>query len=113
MVDHNRSDGQLCDRIFQNFCGKIFPVLEHRPDGMARSSKRTHVRCKVISITGFARSDQGVGAFGRLNFNTQFPYLIRVRPDHKGETSGRLKSNRQLPYTMHHRPDHSCQAFGQ
>jgi hypothetical protein len=68
---------------------------------------------QVISITGFAPPDQGAGAFGRLNFSTQFPYLMRVRPDHKGETSGRLKSNRQLPYTMHQRPDHSCQMSGQ
>jgi hypothetical protein len=67
---------------------------------------------QVISITGFARPDQGAGASGRLNFSTQFPYLMRVRPDHKGETSGRLKSNRQLPYTMHQRPDHSFQMSG-
>jgi hypothetical protein len=67
---------------------------------------------QVISITGFARLDQGAGASGWLNFNTQFPYLIRVRPDHKEETSGRLKSNRQLPYTMHQRLDHSCQLSG-
>jgi hypothetical protein len=68
---------------------------------------------QVISITGFARSDHGAGASGRLNFNTQFPYLMRVSPDYEGETSGRLKSNRQLPYTMHQRPDHSCQMSGQ
>jgi hypothetical protein len=67
---------------------------------------------QVISITGFAHPDQGAGASGRLNFSTQFPYLMRVRPDFKGETSGRLKSNRQLPYTMHQRPDHSCQMSG-
>jgi hypothetical protein len=67
---------------------------------------------QVISITGFARLDQGAGASGRLNFSTQFPYLMRVRPDHKEETSGRLKSNRQLPYTMHQHPDHSCQMSG-
>jgi hypothetical protein len=74
---------------------------------------RTDARpLQVISITGFAHTDQGAGASGRLNFNTQFPYLIRVRPDHKGETFGRLKSNRQLPYTMHQRPDHSCQMPG-
>jgi hypothetical protein len=74
---------------------------------------RTDARpLQVISITGFARLNQGAGASGRLNFNTQFPYLIRVRPDHKGETSRRLKSNRQLPYTMHQRPDHSCQMSG-
>jgi hypothetical protein len=64
---------------------------------------------QVISITGFARPNNGAGASGRLNFNTQFPYLMRVRPDHEGETSGLLKSNRQLPYTMHQRLDHSCQ----
>jgi hypothetical protein len=88
---------------------------------------------QVISITGFARPDQEAGVSGRLNFSTQFPYLMRVRLDHKGETSGRLnfstqfpylmrvhpdhkgetfkqlKLNRQLPYTMHQRPDHSCQ----
>jgi len=51
-------------------------------------------------------------ASGRLNFNTQFPYLMRVCLDHEGETSGRLKSNQQLPYTMHQRPDHSYQMFG-
>jgi len=67
---------------------------------------------QVISITGFARPDQGVGVSGLLNFCTQFPYLMRGRSDHKGETSGRLKSNRQLPYMMHQRPDHSCQMSG-
>jgi hypothetical protein len=67
---------------------------------------------QVISITGFARPDHGAGASGQLNFNTQFPYLMRVRPDHEGETFGRLKSNRQLPYTMHQRPNHSCQTSG-
>jgi hypothetical protein len=51
-------------------------------------------------------------ASGRLNFNTQFPYLMRVSPDHEGESSGRLKLNRQLPYTMHQRPDHNCQTSG-
>jgi hypothetical protein len=78
--------------------------------GRDGSIVRTDARPQqVISITSFARPDQGAGASGRLNFNTQFPYLIGVRPDHKGETSGRLKSNRQLPYTMHQRLDHSCQ----
>jgi hypothetical protein len=67
---------------------------------------------QVISITGVARPDHGAGVSGRLNFNTKFPYLIRVRPDHDGETSGRLKSNRQLPHTIHQRPDHSCQMSG-
>jgi hypothetical protein len=78
--------------------------------GRDGSIARTDARpLQVISITGFARPDQGAGASGRINFNTQFPYLMRVRPDHKGETSRRLKSNRQFPYTMHQRPDHSCQ----
>jgi hypothetical protein len=78
--------------------------------GRDGSIVRTNARpLQVISITGFARPDQGAGASGWLNFNTQFPYLIRVHPDHKGETSGRLKSNRQLPYTMHQRPDHNYQ----
>jgi hypothetical protein len=67
---------------------------------------------QVISITGFARPDHGAGASGRLNFNTQFQYLMGVRPDHEGLTFGRLKSNQQLPYTMHLRPDHSCQMSG-
>jgi hypothetical protein len=67
---------------------------------------------QVISITGFTHPDHGAGASGRLNFNTQFPYLMRVSPDHEEETSERLKSNRQLPYTMHQRPDHSCQMSG-
>jgi hypothetical protein len=67
---------------------------------------------QVIFITGFAHPDYGAGASGRLNFNTQFPYLMRVNPDHEGETSGRLKSNRQLPYTMHQRQYHSCQMSG-
>jgi hypothetical protein len=81
--------------------------------GRDGSIVRTDARpLQVISITSFARPDQGAGASGRLNFSTQFPYLMRVRPDHKGETSGRLKSNRQLPYTMHQRPDHSCQMSG-
>jgi hypothetical protein len=78
--------------------------------GWDGSIVRTHARpLQVISITGFERPDHGVGVSGWLNFNTQFPYLMRVRPDHERETSGRLKSNRQLPYTMHQRPDHSCQ----
>jgi hypothetical protein len=81
--------------------------------GRDGSIVRTNARpLQVISITGFARPDHGTGASGRLNFNTQFPYLMRVRPDHEGETSGRLKSNRQLPYTMHQRPDHSYQMSG-
>jgi hypothetical protein len=80
-----------------------------RDGSMVRTDNRP---LQVISITGFARMDQGAGASGRLNFNTQFPYLIRLRSDHKGETSGRLKSNRQLPYTMHQRLDHSCQTSG-
>jgi hypothetical protein len=50
--------------------------------GRDGSIVRTDARpLQVISITGFARPDQGVGASGRLNFNTQFPYLMRVRPD--------------------------------
>jgi hypothetical protein len=81
--------------------------------GRDGSIVRTDARpLQVISITGFYRPDHGAGVSGRLNFNTQFPYLIRVRPDHEGETSGRLKSNRQLPYTMHQRSDHSCQMSG-
>jgi hypothetical protein len=49
---------------------------------------------QVISIKGFARPDHGARASGRLNFNKQFKYLMRVLLDHEGETSGRLKSNR-------------------
>jgi hypothetical protein len=78
--------------------------------GRDGSIVRTDARpLKVISITGFERPDHGAGVSGRLNFNTQFPYLMRVRLDHEGDMSGRLKSNRQLPYMMHQRPDHSCQ----
>jgi hypothetical protein len=81
--------------------------------GRDGSIVRTDVRpLQVISITGFARPEHGAGVSGRLNFNTQFPYLMRVRPDHERETSERLKSNRQLPYTMHQLPDHSCQMSG-
>jgi hypothetical protein len=59
--------------------------------GRDSSIVRTDARSlQVISITGFARPDHGAGASGRLNFNTQFPYLMRVRPDHEGKTSGRL-----------------------
>jgi hypothetical protein len=76
---------------------------------LCKNIVRTDARpLQVISITSFARPNHGAGASGRLNFNTQFSYLMRVRPDHEGEMSGRLKSNRQLPYTMHQRPDHSC-----
>jgi hypothetical protein len=80
-----------------------------RDDSIVRTDARP---LQVISITGFACPDHGAGVSGRINFNTQFPYLMRVRPDHEGETSGRLKSNRQLPYTMHQSPDHSCQMSG-
>jgi hypothetical protein len=63
--------------------------------GQDGSIFRTDARpLQVISITGFARPDHGAGVSGRLNFNTQFPYLTRVRPDHEGKTSGQLKSNR-------------------
>jgi len=97
-----------------------FPKFSRRNLSCIRTSSgrdgsivRTDVRLlQVISITGFARPDQGAGASGRLNFNTKFPYLIRVRPDHKGETSGLLKLNLQLPYTMHQRQDQSCQMSG-
>jgi hypothetical protein len=97
-----------------------FPKFSRRNLSCIRTSSgrdgsivQTDVRLlQVISITGFARPDHGAGASGRLNFNTQFPYLMRMCPDHEGETSGRLKSNRQLPYTMHQRLDHSCQTSG-
>jgi hypothetical protein len=69
-----------------------------RPDGRTSAASNFHNRLR---------------ASGRLNFNTQFPYLMCVSPDHEGETSKRLKSNRQLPYTMHRRPDHICQMSGQ
>jgi hypothetical protein len=93
-----------------------FPKFSRRDFSCIRTSSerdgsivRTNARpVQVISITGFAGIDQGAGASGRLNFITQFPYLMRVCLDHEGETSGRLKSNRQFPYTMHQRPDHSC-----
>jgi hypothetical protein len=97
-----------------------FPKFSRRNLSCIRTSSgrdgsivRTDARpLQVISITGFSHPDHGAGASGRLNFNTQFPYLMHVSPDHEGETSGRLKSNRQLPYTMHQRPDHSCQISG-
>jgi len=84
-----------------------------KSSGRDGSIVRTDARpLQVISITGFGRPDHGAGVSGRLNFNTQFPYLICVCPDHERDTSGRLKSNRQLPYTMHQRLDHSCQMSG-
>jgi hypothetical protein len=65
------------------------------PSGQDGSIVRTDARLlQVISIIGFAGPDLGVGASGRLNFNTQFPYLMRMCPDHEGEMSRRLKSNR-------------------
>jgi hypothetical protein len=98
-----------------------FPKFSRRNLSCIRTSSgrdgsivRTDARpLQVISITGFTHPDHGAGASGRLNFNTQFPYLMRERPDHDGETFGRLKSNRQLPYTMHQRPDNSCKMSGQ
>jgi hypothetical protein len=87
---------------------KIFAEKSFLYKNIVRTDARP---LQVISITGFALPDHGAGASGRLNFNTQFPYLMLVRPDHEGETSGRLKSNRQLPYMMYQRPDHSCQMF--
>jgi hypothetical protein len=60
--------------------------------GRDGSIVRTDARpLQVISITGFACPDHEAGVSGRLNFNTQFPYLMRVRPDHEEETFGRLK----------------------
>jgi hypothetical protein len=112
MVDHGRPDGQLCDRIFSKISWRNLSCIR-TSSGRDGSIVRTDARpLQVISITGFVRPDHGGGVSGRLNFSTQFPYLMRVRPDHKGQMSRRLKSNRQLPYTMHQCPDHSCQAFG-
>jgi hypothetical protein len=111
-VDHGRLDGQLCDRIFPKIQRRNLSCIR-TSSGQDGSIVRTVAHLpQVISISGFARPDHGAGASGRLNFSTQFPYLMRVRSDHEGETSGRLKSNLQLPYTMHQRPDHSCQVFG-
>jgi hypothetical protein len=111
-MDHERSDGQLCDRIFLKIPRRNLSCIR-TSSGREGSIVRTFAHPpQVISISDFVHPDHGAGASGRLNFSTQFPYLMRVRPDHEGETSGRLKSNRQLPYTMHQRPDHSCQAFG-
>jgi hypothetical protein len=102
--------GKICLRQdFLKFSRRNLSCIR-TSSGWDGSIVRTDARLlQVISITGFARPDHGAGVSGRLNFNTQLPYLIRVRPDHEGDTSGRLKSNRQLPYTMHQRPDHSCQ----
>jgi hypothetical protein len=69
-----------------------FPKLLRRNLSCIRTSSRrdgsivwTDVRpLQVISITGFASPDQGAGESGRLNFSTQFPYLMRVHPDLKG-----------------------------
>jgi hypothetical protein len=101
-------------------CATGFSEISRRNLSCIRTSSGLHgsiVRTdahplQVISITGFARPNHGTGASGRLNFNTQFPYLMGVSPDHEGETSRRLKSNRQLPYTMHQHPNHSCQMSG-
>jgi len=115
----SRPDGGQCPSG-RTTVQQDFPKFSRRNLSCIRTSSgrdgsivRTDARpLQVISITGFARSDQGAGESGQLNFSTQFPYLMRVRPDHKGETSGRLKSNCQLPYTMHQRPDHGCQMSG-
>jgi hypothetical protein len=91
--------------------------LDH-PDGRTSAASNFHNRLRASGRLNFStqfpylmrvRPDHKGETSGRLDFSTQFPYLMRVRPDHNGETSGRLKSNRQLPYTMHQRPDHSCQ----
>jgi hypothetical protein len=111
-VDHGRPDVQLCNMIFLRFLRRILSCIR-TSTGWDGSIVRTDARpLQVISITGFALPDHEAGVSGRLNFNTQFPYLMRVRLDHEEETSRRLKSNRQLPYTMHQRPDHSCQMSG-
>jgi hypothetical protein len=98
----------------------------NRPDGRMSAASNFHNRIRASGSRGRSvrtaknfsmqfpylmrvRPDHKGETSGRLNFSMQFPYLMRMRPDHKGETSGRLKSNRQLPYTMHQRPDHSCQ----
>jgi hypothetical protein len=111
-VDHGRLDGQLWDRIFLKFRRRNLSCIRtssERDDSIVRTVAHPP---QVISISGFARPDNGVRASGRLNFNTQFPYTMSVRPDQEEQTFGRLKSNHQLPYTMHQRPDHSCQTFG-
>jgi hypothetical protein len=109
---HGHPDVQLCYRIFSKIQRRNLSCIR-TSSGQDGSIVWTIVHLpQVISISCFERPDHGAGAPGRLNFNTQFPYLMRVRPYHEGETSGRLKSNRLLPYTMHQRPDHSCQTSG-
>jgi hypothetical protein len=73
-----------------------------RPDGHTSAASNFHNRLRASG----PRGDQEAGASGRLNFSTQFPYLMRVRPDHKGETSGRLNFSTQFPYLMRVHPDH-------
>jgi hypothetical protein len=93
---------------FSKFLGRNLSCIRTssgRDDSIVQMDARP---LQVISITGFASPDHGAGTSGQLNFNTQFPYLMRVSPDHEGETFELLKSNRQLPYTMHQRPDHCC-----
>jgi hypothetical protein len=111
-VDHGRPDGQLYDRIFRDFCGENLSCIRTSSVRDGSIVRTDACPLQVISITGFARPDHGAGVSGRLNFNMQIPYLMRVRPDHEGDTSRRLKSNQQLPYTMHQRPNHNCQMSG-
>jgi hypothetical protein len=99
--------------VWTNNCVTGFSKIFAKKSFLYKNMVRTDAcPLQVISITGFARPNHGAGVSGRLNFNTQFPYLIRVCPDHERDTSRRLKSNRQLPYTMHQCPDNSCQMSG-
>jgi len=56
-VDHHRPDAQLCDRIFQNFRGEIFPVLETSSERDSSIVQMDARLLQVISIIGFARPD--------------------------------------------------------
>jgi hypothetical protein len=78
-------------------CETRFSEIFAEKSFLYKNIDRTDTRpLQVISITGFARLDQEAGASGRLNFSMQFPYLMRVHPDHKGETPGRLNFSTQF-----------------
>jgi hypothetical protein len=79
---------------FPRFLRRNLSCIRTSSGGDGSIAQTDALPLQVISITGFARPNHGPGESGQLNFNTQFPYLMRVRPDHEGETSGRLKSNR-------------------
>jgi hypothetical protein len=92
MVNLSRPDRQLCNRIFWKFRWKSFlfksrvrTVRHWGPNGRTSAASNFHIKLSVSGPRGWTS--------GRQFFNTQFPYLLCMRPDEERQTSGRWHLN--------------------